>query len=191
MSRIVFPDTTNTEWIAWKKIGRRSAGIENSKFRCTSERFSDNSTTLPFINISPLNIGNKPLNTTKKSYPRTINHDLLIKLPPFSGSIKARNITNLFTKIKNPGQDVSNNLSSARSELVPKANFLIKPKSKSKNISKKKIKKIIRNSINKNDKLEGIIGIKLLHDSFLNEQDSMFVKNSEGPKKNQTNGEFN
>lgn len=190
MSRIVFPDTTKTEWIAWKKIGKRSAGIENSKFRWTSERFSDNSTTLPFINISPLNIGNKPLKTTRKSCPRTINHGLLIELPPFSGSIRARNITNLFTRIKNPSQDVPNNLSSARSELVPKANFLIKPKSKSKNISKKKIKKIIRNATNKNDKLEGIIGIKLLHDSFLNEQDGILVKPPESPKKNQTNEEI-
>ncbi|OMJ83662.1 hypothetical protein SteCoe_15390 [Stentor coeruleus] len=190
MSRIVFPDTTNTEWIAWKKIGKRSAGIENSKFRWTSERFCENSAALPFINISPLSIGNKPLKTTRKSCPRTINNSLLIELPPFSGYIKVRNITNLFTRVKNSGQEVLNNLSSARSELVPKANFLIKPKSKSKSISKKKIKKIIRNDTNKNDKLGGIIGIKLLHDSFLNEQDTIITKPPDSPKKSLTNGEI-
>lgn len=190
MSRLVFPDSSNTEWIAWKKIGKRSAGIESSKFRWTSEKLTDYSSTLPFINISPLNIVSKPLKTTRKSCPRPFNQELLIELPPFSGSIKTRNIANLFSRSKNPGQEISNKLTNAHSELVPKANFNVKPKSKSKSTSKRKIRNFLRNTGNKNDKIEGIVGTKLLNESFLNDMESGIVKSPESPRRSQPNGEI-
>ncbi|OMJ92378.1 hypothetical protein SteCoe_4934 [Stentor coeruleus] len=186
MSRLIFPDSSKTEWIAWKKIGKRSVGIENSKFRWTSEKLTDYSSTLPFISISPLNIVSKPLKTTRKSCPRPFNQELLIELPPFSGSIKTRNIANLFSRSKNQGHEISNKFINTNSELVPKANFNVKPKSKSKNTSKRKIRYFLKGISNKNNKLEGIIGTKLL-----NEQESGILKTSESPRKSQYNGEIN
>lgn len=167
MSRLVFPDENNTEWIAWKKISKKSTGIEQSHFRWTSDRFSEYSTTLPSINISPLNISLKPLKETRKSCPRPINSDLVIQLPPFTGSIKSRNTINLFTRSKNLTRELPSSNLQFLSDSIPKANFL-GFRNKYKDKLKKKNKRFTRYVQDGNQKLSGVIGVGLLNDNNTN-----------------------
>lgn len=158
MSLIIFPDNSNTDWIAWKKISKKTNGVETSRFRWTSEKFVENSTTLPEINVSHLNISLKPSKTNKKTCPRPFNSQLPVQLPPFSGYLKARQTHSLFPKPKVKEYTYLSN--SMKSELIPRANFITKASS-SRQEAIKKINRIVRKQDNK-DKFEGIIGVKML-----------------------------
>lgn len=164
MSILLFPDSKRTEWIAWKKISRKSGGIEPGRFRCTSERFSEFNSTLPSLNISPLHITLRPVLTNKRSSPRPLNSNLLIQLPPFSGSLKSRHTATILPNGKNFAKDTTTRGMS--SEFIPRANFLLTRDSVASKInSKRKIKRFLNARNNFKQKLEGIIGVRLLTDS--------------------------
>ena len=173
MSILVFPDESNTEWISWNRLSKKSAGIENSHFRWTAEKFCDYSTTLPMINISPLNLVLKPLKETRKSCPRPINSGLVIPLPPFSGSVKSRNSINSYSRPKNFTREVNQTKEVSLSDSIPKANFLrMMAKEKTGNV--KKIRKISKYVSIHRQKLDGIVGVKLLADGFDDRADKSF-----------------
>lgn len=173
MSRLVFPDENNTEWIAWNKLSKKSTGIEQSHFRWTSERFSDCSSTLPSIKIAPLNISSKPLKDTRKSYPKPTNSSLVIQLPPFSGSIKSRNTISLYTRSKNFTRELPSSHLQSLSDSIPKANFL-GLRSKYNERLKKKNKRLRKYVLESNQKLSGVIGVGLLNDN------NTFIDDSQG-----------
>ena len=173
MSILVFPDGKNTEWISWNRLSKKSARIENGHFRWTSEKFCDYSNTLPVINISPLNLALKPLKEARKSCPRPFNSGLVIPLPPFSGSIKSRNNINSYSRPKNFTREVSQNKEFLLSDSIPKANFL-RFMTKEKGENNKKIRKISNYARIHRQRLEGIVGVKLLSDGFEDRVDKSF-----------------
>lgn len=164
MSILVYPDINNTEWISWKKLTRKTGKVDNTHFRWTSERFSDYSTTLPSLSISPLSISHKPAKTAFKTLSTSTNPMLFAQLPPFTGSIKARNTAMFSSRLKH-NKDLSRTFHNASSELIAKATFsqLKKPKSRAK--IPKKVRKFEK-LISQNQKLEGIIGKRLARDTF-------------------------
>lgn len=163
---LVYPDKSNTEWISWKKITRKSGGVENFHFRWTSERFCSITSNLPSLSISPLHISHtkKPFKSVRDSYPNTFNATLSVQLPPFTGSIKARN-TAAFINRPRQCKDFSKTFHNASSEMIGR-NVFLKKKNKSKQRIQKKFKKNLRLFPKNKQKLEGIIGKRMFIDSF-------------------------
>ena len=164
MSILVYPDINNTEWISWKKLTKKAGKVDNMHFRWTSERFSDYSTTLPSLSISPLSISHKPVRTAYRSLSTSNNPTLFAQLPPFTGSIKARNTAMFSSRLKHT-KDFSRTFHNASSELIPKPNFFQLKKQKSRTKIPRKFRKFEKLIIQK-QKLEGIIGKRLTRDTF-------------------------
>lgn len=164
---VVYPDETNTEWISWKKITRKSGGVDISHFRWTSERFSDLPSNFPSLSISPLHISHQPFKLTRRSCPKPLNPTLFAQLPPFTGSIKARNTTAFMNRPKQ-SKNFSRSFHNASSEMISKTVFSV-IKKESKQRIPKKLKKNLRFFPTNKQKLEGIIGKRMLVDSFCEE----------------------
>ena len=180
-SILVFPDEKNTDWIAWKKITKKSGGIESSRFRCTSERFPKYNNTFPSLSISPLTVSIRPLHYKRNSLARPVNSNLLISLPPFSGSLKSRHTANIIPdcRIYNKETLYNSEILSRNKEF--KTKFLLREsfllgKNSSKQVSQRKIKRFLKKNNNFKPKLEGIIGIRLLNGLIIGDDEEFDVK---------------
>ena len=187
MSILIFPDEMHTEWIAWKKISKKSAGIETSRFRSTSERFSQFNSTLPSLNISPLNVSIRPLHNNRNSCPRPLNSNLLIQLPPFSGSLKSRHTAMILPDGRNLQKVNIYATKDIKNDLLQKSNFFYTKDNTSKTYSKRKIKRFLKVKNHFKQKLEGIIGIKLLNEINGDSKDSPLQKTRLHNPKNKFN----
>ena len=161
---VVYPDETKTEWISWRKITRKSGGVDISHFRWTSERFSDVPSNLPSLSISPLHITHQPFKLTRRSCPKPLNPTLFAQLPPFTGSIKARNTTAFMNRPKQI-KNFSRSFHNASSEMINRTALLVRKK-ESKHRIPKKLKRNLRFFPSNKQKLMGIIGKRMLVDSF-------------------------
>ena len=174
---LVFPDTKHTEWIAWKKITKKPAGIEPNRHRSTAERFAEYTSTLPSLNISPLHMSLRPLHSHRHSSPRPLNANLLIQLPPFSGSLKSRHTATNIPNSRNFHRDSIYSAKDVKSETIPRANFIIpRDTTANKGNSTRKIKRFLKVRKNLKQKLEGIVGVKLLNDLSIDGEERSVIK---------------
>ena len=165
MSMLVYPDAKHTEWIAWKTITKKSAVIEPNRYRSTAERFAEYTSTLPSLRISPLHVSLRPLHYNRHSSPKPLNANLVIQLPPFSGSLKSRHTTAHMPNSRNLHRDSIFSTRDIKSETIPRANFIIsRDNITNKGNSTQKIKRFLKARSSLKQKLEGIIGVRLLND---------------------------
>jgi hypothetical protein len=103
--------------------------------------------------------------TAHKPLSKSTNPTLFAELPPFTGSIKARKTSLLMSRLKQ-SKDFSCTFHNLSSEMIPKANYFLNKKQKSRQKVQKRLKKSLR-FVNKKQKLEGIVGKGLNRESFL------------------------
>lgn len=155
MSAFIFPDKDNTQWIAWKKVKQKSKGVGYSKTKCVPERILDSPVGLPSLNVSPLNLSQKPLKSVKHSYPKEFDSKLVTQLPPFSRSLKSRYKSSV---LSNHDQNETWLAKNVKSERAYHNILLIKNKKEPKKESIKRIKRSYKKLDIIKPKLEGIVG---------------------------------
>ena len=117
----------------------------------------------------------------RNSLARPVNSNLLISLPPFSGSLKSRHTANIIPdcRIYNKETLYNSEILSRNKEF--KTKFLLREsfllgKNSSKQVSQRKIKRFLKKNNNFKPKLEGIIGIRLLNVLIIGDDEEFDVK---------------